>query len=118
MRYVFIWMILLATATTVKEGSGAAIDLLRKKCNGPRSHAVYEICTFLLTGFTAGILVCFGWQYMTANLAMTSAAVHFPMWIVYASVPVGSAVTVLHCVNGIATAVSDLRHIAKKEEEV
>lgn len=117
MRYVFIWMILLATATTVKEGSGAAIDLLRKKCSGPKSRPVYEICTFMLTGFTAALLVYFGWQYMTANMKMTSAAVHFPMWIVYASVPVGSAITVLHCVNGIAAAIHDLRHSTERRGE-
>lgn len=116
MRYVFIWMILLATATTVKEGSGAAIDLLRQKCGGRTSRPIYEICTFLLTGLTAALLVKFGWQYMEANMNMTSAAMHLPMWCVYASIPVGSAITLLHCVNGIAMAISDLCNLPGRKE--
>lgn len=50
MRYVFIWMILLGTAVTVKEGSGAAIDLIKKKLKNEKALAVQEIIIFLLTG--------------------------------------------------------------------
>lgn len=108
MRYVFVWMILLATAVTVKEGSGAAIDLLKKRLKNEKAIAVHEIILFLLTGFTAGILVKYGIEYSLAASGMSSTAVHLPMSLIYASIPVGSMLTVLHCINGIAEGISKL----------
>lgn len=108
MRYVFIWMILLATATTVKEGSGACIDILRQKLKRQTAKAIHEIIIFTLTGITALGLIRFGWIFLQANLQMTSAAMHLPMPLIYASIPVGSAFTLLHCINGVATAMGTL----------
>lgn len=60
MRYVFIWMILLATATTVKEGSGAAIDLLRKNAaarKADRSTRYVRLCLPVLPQHSWSTLV-------------------------------------------------------------
>ena len=108
MRYVFVWMILLATATTVKEGSGAAIDLLKKKLKSEKALAVQEIVIFILTGITAFALLKFGITYALSATNMISAAVHIPMHLVYASIPVGSLFTLIHCVNGIADGIAVL----------
>lgn len=108
MRYVFVWMILLATATTVKEGSGAAIDLLKKKLRSEKALAVQEFIIFALTGVTAFALMKFGVTYALSATKMTSAAVHIPMHIVYAAIPAGSLFTLLHCVNGVADGIAVL----------
>lgn len=119
MRYVFVWMILLATAVTVKEGSGAAIDLLKKKLKSRRALAVQEIVIFALTGITALALVRYGTTYALAAANMTSAAVHIPMTLVYAAIPVGSLLTLLHCINGAADGVAVLcsRALPETDEE-
>lgn len=108
MRYVFIWMILLGTAVTVKEGSGAAIDLIKKKLKSEKALAVQEIIIFLLTGITALALVKFGAAYAISAAKLTSAAVHIPMNLVYAAIPVGSIFTLLHCINGAADGIAVL----------
>ena len=108
MRYVFVWMILLATSVTVKEGSGAAIDLIKKKLTNEKAAAIHEIILFTLTGITAVILVKNGVIYALSAVRMTSAAVHIPMSLIYASIPVGSVLTFLHCVNGVVSAAARL----------
>lgn len=108
MRYVFVWMILLGTAVTVKEGSGAAIDLIKKKLKSEKALAVQEIIIFLLTGITALALIKFGAAYAFSAAKLTSAAVHIPMNIVYAAIPVGSIFTLLHCINGTADGIAVL----------
>ena len=110
MRYVFVWMIMLATATTVKEGSGAAIDLLRKRLEyNPKSLAVQQFIVFFLTGLTSFFLFTKGIRYSLAAVGRTSAAIGIPMELVYAAIPVGSFLTLLHCVNGLALSVNDYR---------
>lgn len=106
MRYVFVWMILMATAVTVKEGSGAAIDLLKKKLKSEKALAIQEVVLFILTGITALVLMKYGMDYALAAADMTSAAVHVPMSLVYACIPVGSALTLLHCINGVANGIA------------
>ena len=106
MRYVFVWMILLATAVTVKEGSGAAIDLLKKKLKNKKTLAIQETLIFILTGITALTLIRYGTAYAMAAAGMTSAAVHIPMALVYAAIPVGSLLTLLHCVSGAAGSIA------------
>ena len=113
MRYVFVWMIFLATPSTVKEGSGACIDILRTRINGRISKSVYEIIVFTLTGITAVLLIIFGARFSAANTKMLSAALHLPMWLVYLAVPVGSSITVLHCMDGIARAIERAEKSAK-----
>lgn len=108
MRYVFVWMILLATAVTVKEGSGAAIDLLKKKLKNKKAMAIQETLIFILTGITALILIKHGTAYAMAAAGMTSAAVHIHMELVYAAIPVGSLLTLLHCVSGAAGGITVL----------
>lgn len=108
MRYVFVWMILLATAVTVKEGSGAAIDLLKKKLKNEKAIALQETVIFILTGVTAFVLVKEGITYAAAASGMTSTAVHLPMNLVYAAIPVGSLITLLHCINGVANGIARL----------
>ena len=117
LRYVFIWMIFIATAATVKEGSAACIDLLRTKIKRQTSKAVYESAFFTLTGITAVILLVFGIQYALMNKNMYSAALHLPMGLVYAAVPTGSFLTVVHCVSGLADAVHELILPAKEGEK-
>lgn len=108
MRYVFVWMILLATAVTVKEGSGAAIDLLKKKLRNEKAIALQETVIFILTGVTAAVLVKYGFTYAMAASGMTSTAVHLPMRLVYGAIPAGSALTLLHCIDGAAAGIAKL----------
>lgn len=115
MRYVFIWMILLATAVTVKEGSGAAIDLLKKKLKNRKVLAIQEVVIFTLTGITALILIKYGTDYANAAAGMTSAAVHVPMSLIYACIPVGSSLTLLHCINGAADSIAVICGIKQPE---
>lgn len=105
MRYVFVWMILIGTAVTIKEGSAAAIDLVKNKLKNEKKRAVQEVIVFTLTGITAFILAKNGVTYAASAASVTSPAVHIPMSLVYASIPVGSFITLLHCVNGVASAI-------------
>lgn len=115
MRYVFAWMILLATASTVKEGSGAAIDLLKKKLKSEKAIALHEIVVFLLTGITAAILVWYGAAYTYSAVGIVSPAIHIPMSLVYACIPVGSLLTLIHCIDGILSAMVKLRGVQVQE---
>ena len=108
MRYVFVWMILLATAVIVKEGSGAAIDLLKKRLKSEKQIALQETIIFILTGVTAAILTKYGITYAASAAGLTSTAVHLPMSLVYGAIPVGSILTLLHCVDGAATGIAKL----------
>lgn len=120
MRYVFVWMILIGTAVTIKEGSAAAIDLVKSRLKDEKKRAVQEVIVFSLTGITAFILAKNGITYAVSAASVTSPAVHIPMSLVYAAIPVGSFITLLHCINGVALAIAELcgkKEAAAKEKE-
>jgi TRAP-type C4-dicarboxylate transport system permease small subunit len=99
-RYAFIWAIFLGAGSVVRRGQHMAVEALRAVLPGrPRRFleigiGAVGIIFFILFGYTAVIL--------TGNaMGQISTALGIPIAVVYASAPLGAALTVLHLTNGI-----------------
>ncbi len=99
-RYAFIWAIFLGAGSVARRGQHMAVETLRNVLPG-RSRRVLEIGVaavgivfFAVFGYTAVLL--------TENaMGQISTALEIPIAVVYASAPLGVALTLLHLVNGI-----------------
>ncbi|UQZ89308.1 TRAP transporter small permease [Deltaproteobacteria bacterium Smac51] len=102
-RYIFIWQIWLGMSIGVRDNKHIKVEILFQYVHG-RGEKIIKIVATILAIFMCGFLVWYGAK-MTNN-AMTrnslSAAMRFPLWIVYLSLPFSSLVTGLRyiCVLG------------------
>jgi TRAP-type C4-dicarboxylate transport system permease small subunit len=99
-RYAFIWAIFLGAGSVTRRGQHMAVDALRNALPRRPRHvleifiAVTGLMFFAVFGYTAMLLV-------DNAMGQISTALQIPIAIVYASAPVGVALTVLHLANGI-----------------
>ena len=104
-RYAFIWAIFLGAGSVARRGQHMAVDALRNVLPGqPRRAlevgiAIVGIIFFAVFGYTALLL--------TENaMGQISTALEIPIAVVYASAPLGVALTVLHLANSIVQGVA------------
>lgn len=107
-RYAFMWAIFLGAGSVARRGQHMAVDSVRAILSG-RSRYVLEIFVgavgisfFAVFGYTAVLL--------TENaMGQISTALEIPIALVYASAPLGAALSVLHLANGIIQGFAGIR---------
>lgn len=93
-RFLFIWVTFLGTAMALKKHQHVKMDLLVSVFPARIRKAV-EQSVGAFTVFIYGILIYSGIGVMEKTMDQTSAAMNFPMGLVYAAVPVSFAVMIL-----------------------
>lgn len=84
---LFTWAVLLSVATALRRNMHARMDLLAERLPAP-AREVWErlinVAILLLSGF----IIVAGWNYMMETRGSTSAAIGYPVELLYASGPV------------------------------
>lgn len=107
-RYAFIWAIFLGAGSVARRGQHMAVEALRGILRDRPRHLLERgigavgIVFFAVFAYTAIVL--------TENaMGQISTALEIPIAVVYASAPLGAALTVLHLANGIVQGFAGVR---------
>ena len=114
-RYIFLWAIWIGASYGVKTHSHVRLTILTSRLNKKVQSAVNVVVWFLWLGFII-FLVFKGFELVGTFLSsgQTSTAMHIPMWIAYASVPVGCTLMVFRLLQNAYYALKKF----KNEKEV
>lgn len=98
-RYLMIWLTLLGTGLVLRHGGHIAIDNLQDALpggtQGAASRALRGLNVLLMVAFFLGMIVA-GWQYCERTLYQTAAATQVPMAYIYAALPIGFVLALVH----------------------
>lgn len=99
-RYLIIWITFIGSGVCFRRGAHYGVDVIRR-VNNPGFQKFIGTFVILASAIFAVLLVIFGWKY--TSFAMTSgqktAALGWPIWIVYISVPIGGILVILHLIE-------------------
>jgi TRAP-type C4-dicarboxylate transport system permease small subunit len=96
-RYSMIWLTFLGSGLALREGAHAAITNAQDALPGPLQRALRVLILLVLLGFF-GFMVWVGVDYMNRMAVQRSAALQVPMKWVYAAMPVGFLLMIVHLV--------------------
>ena len=114
-RYVFLWAIWIGASYGVKIRTHVRLTILTSKF-GPRGQEIVGVFAYVVWLLFEIFLVVEGYILVASvrETGQTSTALHLPMWIAYASVPVGCTLMTIRLIqNGYYT----LRDRKKAKEE-
>jgi TRAP-type C4-dicarboxylate transport system permease small subunit len=98
-RYLMIWLTLLGTGLVLRHGGHIAIDNLQDALpggtEGRAAQALRVLNVLLMLVFFVGMIIA-GWQYCQRTMFQTAAATQLPMAYVYAALPIGFALCLVH----------------------
>ena len=94
-RYLMIWMTFLGAGLVLREGGHVAITNLRDAMPGRLQVALRAVLVVLLMGFFAW-MVWVGWDYAQRSRFQRSPALRLSFQYVYAVIPVGFALMMVH----------------------
>jgi TRAP-type C4-dicarboxylate transport system permease small subunit len=93
-RYLMIWLTFLGAGLVLRYGGHIGIDALQEAIPG-RAAAIRAVIFVLLLGFF-GFMVWIGTRYATLTWAQTTPVLEIPVGFVYAAMPVGFLLLILH----------------------
>lgn len=94
-RYTMIWLTFLGSGLALREGAHVAITNAQEALPGPAQRLLRWAILLTLFGFFA-FMVWVGIDYMNRMAIQKSAALRLPMKWVYAAMPAGFALMILH----------------------
>ncbi|WP_347141042.1 TRAP transporter small permease [Paracoccus sp. SSK6] len=94
-RYSMIWLTFLGSGLALREGAHAAITNAQDALPGPWQRAMRALILLVLLGFFA-FMVWVGIDYMNRMAVQRSAALRIPMKWIYAAMPVGFLLMIVH----------------------
>lgn len=101
-RYSFVWMTMLGAGVLVRANGHAVIDVFVVRFHGV-SRTAHTIMVYLFILFAAVILITQGVKIIGIVHKQLSPAMRVSMAYVYAAVPVGGVVIVVHCINELVS---------------
>lgn len=96
-RYTMIWLTFLGSGLALREGAHVAISNAQEALPGRVQYGLRLVIVATLLVFFA-FMVWVGIDYMSRMSIQTSAALRVPMRWVYAAMPVGFALMIIHLV--------------------
>lgn len=93
-RFLFIWLVFLASPVALARGEHILIDVLVRRVQGRPALAVAVVVRLLALAFL-GVMLYAGIDLVVRTRNQTAAALEIPMSIVHAALPVGAAVMTL-----------------------
>ena len=99
-RYVFVWQVWLAVPYTVIKGRHIRLELLPEVV-GPKAKYALDMVFFGVSAGFFAFLCIESWTVTQGIIKMNqlTPVMHFPKWICYLSVPVGSALAVFRFIQ-------------------
>ena len=94
-RYLMIWMTFLGAGLVLRTGGHVAITNLHGLLPDRASRVLRMVVSMLLLGFFAG-MAWFGHDYMSRMGRQLTPATRIPFYIIYAAMPVGFALLIVH----------------------
>lgn len=94
-RYTMIWLTFLGSGLALREGAHVAISNAQEALPGPAAYALRAAILLILFGFFA-FMIWVGIDYMNRMAVQRSAALRLPMKWVYAAMPAGFALMIVH----------------------
>lgn len=96
----FAWIVLLMIAVGVREGAHVRIDAAIKVLPDPAARAAERLIELLIAG-TGAYLVWASLGYIDVMRGSTSAAIRYPLELLYLSLPVFGTLTVLFALENV-----------------
>lgn len=100
MRYLYVWATMLGASVCVRRGEFAAIKGLQNKLNGMLYMLVVGIIYVLQCLFLV-FMVVYGIRLSVMNFSQFSPAMHIPMGVFQAAVPVGGIFSLLFSLESL-----------------
>lgn len=94
-RHLMIWLTFLGAGPVLRYGGHIAIDNLQDALPRRLAVAVRFFVALLLFAFF-GLMVWYGWLYMGRTMFQLTAATQVPFAYIYAAMPVGSVLLIVH----------------------
>jgi len=104
-RYLMIWVGVLGAAYISGKNMHVAIDFLSNKLNKKKQKNLSILVYLIITLFSLLVLVIGGFRlvYITAILKQYSPALHIPLAVVYAVIPLSGLLIIYYKLNDILT---------------
>ena len=94
-RHLMIWLTFLGAGPVLRYGGHIAIDNLQDALPRRLAVAVRVFVALLLFAFF-GLMVWYGWLYMERTMFQLTAATQVPFAYIYAAMPVGGLLLIVH----------------------
>ena len=97
--YLVIWGVFIISSKLVREDQHIGADFFIKRMP-LRVQKIMSIVTCLLSLFFVCLVIWYGFQIVSAALAMDERSTtrsRFPMWLAYLAIPAGSSLILLSC---------------------
>lgn len=99
-RYCFVWVSMLGAALGVRRGSHFGFDAVVRRLPAPLQRGV-RAAALGVTAATAALIAVQGWRLLALGASETGPATGVPMPWVYAAIPAGGALILLHLGLGL-----------------
>lgn len=117
-RFVFLWFSWLGTSFAVREGAHLKVTMLADRLgqSGSLPKKSLELISLLIWIGFAVFLTYQGAKltHFVASMGQTSPALYVPVWIAYASVPIGSGLMTLRLLLELGTLLSGKETVMKE----
>jgi len=104
-RYLMIWVGVLGAAFVAGKNQHVAIDVLSNKLSAKKQKNLSKLVHFIVALFAFLVLVVGGLRlvYITAILNQNSPALHIPLALVYAVIPLSGLLIIYYKLTDILT---------------
>ena len=104
-RYLMIWVGILGAAYGSGKNGHVAIDVLSNKLSEKRQKALTKFVHIIVIVFAVLVLIIGGLRlvYITAILKQHSPALHIPLAVVYAVIPLSGLLIIYYKFNDLKT---------------
>lgn len=115
-RYLFIWLIYIGISYGVKKNAHVAVTVLDFVLSKKAKALMHLFTTLIFFAFSCvtlyyGKAVC----SLIMRLGQHAAATDLPMWIVYAAVPTGFALTCIRLIQNFIKQLKELKELTNPE---
>jgi TRAP-type C4-dicarboxylate transport system permease small subunit len=94
-RHMMIWLTFLGAGPVLRYGGHIAVENLQDAMPRPLAIITRAVVAALLFAFF-GFMIWYGWLYMGRTMFQLTAATQIPFAYIYAAMPVGGVLLVVH----------------------
>lgn len=96
-RYLLVWSTFIGAGCVYKAGGHISVEVVQNLFP-PTVRKAFRIFVHILCGILFAIAVVYGIKYMGMVGTQKSAALHIPMKYMYAAIPVGCGIMMVHAI--------------------
>lgn len=115
-RHLMIWMVFMASVVCLRRGFHLNISFLEQRLRG-RARMVLGLVMALLLGYFFYLMVTHGWDLTRKTMGQRSSALHYPMGLVYAAMPLSGLLMLLVDLEQVVAALVRYRSGAPEAAE-